>query len=61
MRKDKEFYSVTFESRLMSQIDDLKSNQWHHKWKLEDLAKKIDRIDKKLDQLLEDLRAPWSS
>lgn len=45
----------------MSQIDDLKSNQWHHKWKLEDLAKKIDRIDKKLDQLLEDLRAPWSS
>ena len=61
LRKDKEFYSVTFESKLMSQIDDLKSNQWHHEWKLEDLAKKIDRIDKKLDQLLEALRAPWSS
>lgn len=34
LRKDKEFYSVTFESKLMSQIDDLRSNQWHHEWKL---------------------------
>lgn len=61
LRKDKEFYSVTFESKLISQIDKLNSNQWHHKWKLEDLAKKIDSIDKKLDQVLKALRDPWSS
>ncbi|WP_438835683.1 hypothetical protein [Streptococcus pluranimalium] len=40
LRKNKEFYSVTFESKLMSQIDDLRSNQWHHEWKLEDVVKK---------------------
>src|SRR5699024_11675651 len=54
LRKDKEFYSVTFESKLISQIDKLNSNQWHHEWKLEDLAKKIDSIDKKLDQRSEE-------
>ena len=32
LRKDKEFYSVTFESKLISQIDKLNSNQWHHEW-----------------------------
>ncbi len=57
LRKDKEFYSVTFESKLMSQIDDLRSNQWHHKYKLEDVIKKLDSIDKKLDSLLKALRA----
>ena len=61
LRKDKEFYSVTFESKLISQIDKLNFNQWHHEWKLEDLAKKIDSIDKKLDQVLKALRDPWSS
>ena len=55
MRKDKEFYSVTFESKLMSQIDDLRSNQWHHEWKLEDVSKKLDSIDKKLDEILKRL------
>ena len=30
----------------MSQIDDLRSNQWHHEWKLEDVSK-LDSIDKK--------------
>lgn len=55
LRKDKEFYSVTFESKLMSQIDDLRSNQWHHEWKLEDVSKKLDSIDKKLDEILKRL------
>ena len=55
LRKDKEFYSVTFESKLMSQIDDLRSNQWHHEWKLEDVVKKLDDIDKKLDEILKRL------
>ena len=36
----------------MSQIDDLRSNQWHHEWKLEDVSKKkLDSIDKKLDEI----------
>ena len=55
LRKDKEFYSVTFESKLMSQIDDLRSNQWHHEWKLEDVVRKLDDIDKKLDEILKRL------
>ena len=55
MRKDKEFYSVTFESKLMSQIDGLRSNQWHHEWKLEDVSKKLDSIDKKLDEIFKHL------
>lgn len=55
LRKDKEFYSVTFESKLMSQIDDLRSNQWHHEWKLEDVSKKLANIDKKLDEILKHL------
>lgn len=56
LRKDKEFYSVTFESKLLSQIDDLRSNQWQHEWKLEDVIKKLDSIDKKLDILSEAIR-----
>lgn len=59
LRKDKEFYSVTFESKLMSQIDNLRSNQWHHEWKLEDVIKKLDNLDKKLDMVLEALRSPY--
>lgn len=42
----------------MSQIDDLRSNQWHHEWKLEDVSKKLDSldsIDKKLDEILKRL------
>ncbi|WP_176694295.1 hypothetical protein [Streptococcus varani] len=57
LRKDKEFYSVTFESKLLSQIDELRSNQWHHEWNLKDVVKKIDSLDKKLDALLETLRS----
>lgn len=55
LRKDKEFYSVTFETKLMNQIQELRSNQWHHEWELKDLVKKIDSIDKKLDLILEAL------
>lgn len=57
LRKDKEFYSVTFESKLLSQIDELRSNQWHHEWNLEDVVKKIESLDKKLDAFLEALRS----
>lgn len=59
LRKDKEFYSVTFESKLMNQIHELNSNQWHHEFELKDLAKKIDNLDKKLDMVLEALRSPY--
>lgn len=55
LRKDKEFYSVTFESKLMSQIDDLRSNQWHYEWKLGDVVRKLDDIEKKLDEILKRL------
>ncbi|WP_421367080.1 hypothetical protein [Streptococcus suis] len=56
LRKDKEFYSVTFESKLMNQIQELRSNQRHHEWELREVVKKIDSIDKKLDTVLEALR-----
>ncbi|RCW16106.1 hypothetical protein CAC02_10465 [Streptococcus gallolyticus] len=56
LRKDKEFYSVSFESKLMSQIYELNSNQWHHERKIEAVQKQLDRIEKKLDMLLEALR-----
>lgn len=55
LRKDKEFYSVTFESKLMRRIDELHSNQWHHEWKIEAVQKQLDRVEKKLDMLLEAL------
>ena len=54
LRKDKSFI-LLLSSKLMSQIDDLRSNQWHHEWKLEDVSKKLDSIDKKLDEILKRL------
>ncbi|MBO4110694.1 hypothetical protein J5583_11245 [Streptococcus suis] len=59
LRKDKEFYSVTFESKLMNEIQELRSNQWHHEWELKDLVKKIDSIDKKLTLILEALGSSY--
>lgn len=52
LRKDKEFYSVTFESKLMNQICDLRSSQWDCEEKLKDVITKLDSIDKKLDIIL---------
>ena len=56
LRKDKEFYSVTFESKLMNQICELRVSQSIHDCKIKDTMEKLDSIDKKLDMLLEALR-----
>ena len=53
LHKDKEFYSVSFETKLVNDIQNLNSNQWHHEWKLKVLEEKIENIDKKLDVILE--------
>ena len=46
LRKAKEFYSVTFESKLMSQIYELHSNQCHHERKIEVVQKQLGRVEK---------------
>lgn len=56
LRKDKEFYSVTFESKLMNQICELRISQSLHDWKIKDVMEQLDSIDKKLDMLLEALK-----
>lgn len=56
LRKDKSFYSVTFESKLMNQVYELRTSQNLHGWKIEAVQEQLARVEKKLDMILEALR-----